>query len=112
MRLAIPVSGGRLAQHFGHCEAFALPDVDEVRKSVTRRETVTAPAHQPGVLPGWPAQQGVTVVIAGGMGRRAQDLFAAKGIRLALGPPADTPEALVEAYLADRLRAGPNPCDH
>jgi len=29
MRYAVPVSGGVVATHFGHCEHFALVDVDE-----------------------------------------------------------------------------------
>ncbi|NLF18973.1 MAG: ATPase, partial [Lentisphaerae bacterium] len=28
MRLAIPIADGRLSLHFGHCESFALIDVD------------------------------------------------------------------------------------
>ena len=29
MRYAVPVSGGMVLPHFGHCENFALIDVDE-----------------------------------------------------------------------------------
>ena len=34
MKYAVPVSGGVLSPHFGHCEQFALIDVDEERKVV------------------------------------------------------------------------------
>ena len=40
MRYAVPVSGGKLATHFGHCEQFALIDVDEVTRTVERKEIV------------------------------------------------------------------------
>lgn len=29
MKIAIPMAGGQLCMHFGHCEQFALVDVDE-----------------------------------------------------------------------------------
>ncbi len=40
MRYAVPVSGGVVATHFGHCEHFALVDVDEDRKEILRKELV------------------------------------------------------------------------
>jgi len=52
------------------------------------------------------------LVIAGGMGRRAQDLFARSGIEVIVGAPAAPPEELVRAYLAGELEAGENVCDH
>ncbi|MFC1958043.1 NifB/NifX family molybdenum-iron cluster-binding protein, partial [Chloroflexota bacterium] len=72
MRYGIPVSGGMLSPHFGHCEHFALIDVDEQTKKILKKEFVPAPEHEPGLLPAWLAEQGVSFVIAGGMGSRAQ----------------------------------------
>jgi ATP-binding protein involved in chromosome partitioning len=56
--------------------------------------------------------QGVEVVIAGGMGARAQRLFAQHQVKVVVGAAALEPEAAVKAYLEDRLPTGPNPCDH
>jgi ATP-binding protein involved in chromosome partitioning len=112
MKIAIPLAGGLLAQHFGHCEQFALIHVDPVRKTAASREDLNAPPHQPGLLPAWLAEQGATMIIAGGMGRRAQDLFADHGIEVFVGAPAATPDKLVAAYLAGTLRHGENACDH
>ena len=112
MRIAIPVAQGKLAMHFGHCEQFALIDVDEKSKVITRKEIVAAPAHQPGLLPRWLAERGVNMIIAGGMGGRALGLFAESGIKVAIGAPVDTPEELVAAYLQGTLKAGENVCDH
>ena len=50
MRIAIPLTGGRLAMHFGHCERFALVDVDGVRREIVGRQDVEAPPHEPGVV--------------------------------------------------------------
>ena len=112
MRIAIPTANGRLSTHFGHCEEFALLDMDTQKKCLLKTETVKAPAHEPGLLPQWLAERGVSVVIAGGMGRRAQDLFAEHKIKVVVGAPADTPENLVAAYLGGTLKAGENVCDH
>ena len=112
MRIAIPVANGQLAMHFGHCEEFAILDVDTEKRAVARKELIEAPEHQPGLLPRWLAERGVDIVIAGGMGRRAQALFAAENIRLAVGAPAGEPEALALAYVNGTLETGSNVCDH
>jgi ATP-binding protein involved in chromosome partitioning len=112
MRIAIPTANGRLAAHFGHCEAFALVDVDPQTKRVIAEELVEAPEHQPGLLPKWLHEQGATLIIAGGMGGRAQGLFAEHGIGVVVGAPAEEPAAVVEAYLAGTLESGSNICDH
>lgn len=112
MTIAIPLAGGRLAQHFGHCEAFALVDVDHQAGTVLGVETVAAPPHQPGLLPRWLAEQGAEIVIAGGMGVRAQELFLQQGIQVVVGAGADEPEAIARAYLAGALATGANLCDH
>ena len=112
MRYAIPVSAGVLSPHFGHCEQFALIDADENKKSILKKEMVTAPPHQPGLLPSWLAGQGVQVVIAGGMGSNAISLFQQNGINVLLGAPSNTPEKVVSDYLQGRLVTGDNRCDH
>jgi len=54
----------------------------------------------------------VNVIIAGGMGQRAQDLFVMQEIKVIVGAPSDEPEALVKKYLAGTLVTGGNVCDH
>jgi predicted Fe-Mo cluster-binding NifX family protein len=112
MRFAIPISNGRLCSHFGHCEKFAFIDTDTSARTITGRFEIDAPAHQPGFLPAWLAQHGVRVVIAGGMGSRAQGLFAGHGITTVIGAPADNPDDLVRHYLNGTLASGENICDH
>jgi len=112
MKYAIPVSGGLLSAHFGHCEQFALIDADEKNKSILRKELVAAPEHQPGLLPPWLARQGVQVVIAGGMGGSAISLFKQNGINVMLGAATADPEKIVIDYLNGNLVTGGNVCDH
>jgi len=52
------------------------------------------------------------MIIAGGMGQRAQGLFVEHGIQVIVGAPIDTPERLVGDFLAGTLQAGENVCDH
>ena len=112
MRYAVPVSGGVVSPHFGHCEHFALIDVDDERKEIIRKVLVPSPGHQPGLLPEWLAEQGVALVIAGGMGSRAQSLFQQNRIGVIVGALEIDPEKTVLNYLDGRLATGDNICDH
>jgi predicted Fe-Mo cluster-binding NifX family protein len=110
MKIAIPMADGRLCMHFGHCEQFALVEVDD--SGNPRVAYLTPPAHEPGVLPRWLHQQGADIIIAGGMGQRAQSLFSRNGIKVVVGAPAASAEDTVSAYLAGTLKTGANVCDH
>lgn len=112
MRIAIPIDNGLLCTHFGHCTEFALVDADEKTATVTASSSVTPPAHAPGVLPAWLKEQGVNVVIAGGMGGRAKLLFEQAGIEVVTGAPSQGAPELAVAYLNGTLEYGENACDH
>ncbi len=112
MTIAIPTAGGQLCPHFGHCEQFAFVTLDEAGKAIAAIDYRTPPPHEPGVLPAWLAEQGAEIIIAGGMGQRAQMLFAQNGISVLVGAPASSPETLVQAWLAETLETGQNLCDH
>jgi len=108
--IVVPVTGGKLAAHFGHCEQFAFMEIQDSK--IIGTEMRTPPAHEPGVIPQWLHEQGADVVIVGGMGERAQDLLREKGIEVVIGAPMDSPESLANQYLAKTLVAGANICDH
>jgi len=110
--IAVPVAEGRVAMHFGHCQEFALFDVDGKAQKVLNDRRLEPPGHQPGVLPQWLRDQGVNLVIAGGIGSRAQGIFASYGIEVIAGAPPEPPEAVVQSFLEGRLEAGQNICDH
>ncbi|MFO7607886.1 MAG: NifB/NifX family molybdenum-iron cluster-binding protein [Candidatus Krumholzibacteriia bacterium] len=112
MKIAIPLVNGQLALHFGHCEQFALVNVDRQACAITGREDVGSPPHEPGLLPRWLAERGASMIIAGGMGQRARDLFTQQGIEVIVGAPPVAPETLVGSYLDGTLRGGENLCDH
>ncbi len=112
MKYAIPVNGGVVSAHFGHCEQFALIDVDEIKKQILNTELVNSPGHEPGLLPQWLAEKGVSLVIAGGMGSRAQSLFQQNKIGVITGITETDPEKAVLSYLNNVLVSGANICDH
>ena len=112
MKVAIPLVQGKLSAHFGHCEEFALLEVDEQTKQIQEKVMHHPPQHEPGVLPQWLHQLGANIIIAGGMGWRAQQLFQENGITVIVGAAADEPEQIVTAYLKGTLQTGENLCDH
>ena len=112
MQIAIPTIGGKLSSHFGHCEEFVFFDADEESRAITEKQSKKPPEHEPGVLPRWLAKNGANVVIAGSMGRRAQDLFIEQGITVVAGAPDMDPRSLVESYLAGTLESGDGDCGH
>ncbi|HUT04574.1 MAG TPA: iron-sulfur cluster carrier protein MrpORP [bacterium] len=112
MRVAIPIVGGKLSPHFGHCEQFAIFGVDAANKQITGPETISSPAHEPGLLPKWLSEHEVNVIISGGMGSRAKRLFDEQNIDVIVGVSSDEPKALIEAYAAGVLTSGENICDH
>ncbi len=110
MKIAIPTAEGRLCLHFGHCQQFAIVEIAD--NKVGSVEMHTPPRHEPGVLPKWLGEMGVDVVVAGGMGQRAIQLFQAAGIQVVVGAPCETPEVLARAFADGTLDAGSNVCDH
>lgn len=113
MRIAVPVTDGKLAPHFGHCEGFVLFDVDPATRAVNAVQELKAPEHQPGLLPVWLMERGVTTVIAGAMGVRAQALFHGARIKVVVGAAQlKSAQQTVEGYLAGTLTLGTNGCDH
>ncbi|NOZ20147.1 MAG: ATPase [Planctomycetes bacterium] len=112
MKVAIPVLDGRLCLHFGQARRFALVEADPEKKEVQGVEVLDAPEHQPGVLPEWLASLGAELIIVGGMGGRAQELFAGYGIECIIGAPEEAPQKIVQDYLDGVLKTGGNVCDH
>lgn len=112
MKVAIPLAGERLSMHFGHCARFAVMDVDRDLRVIRGREDVDAPPHSPGLLPPWLAGHDVQLVLAGGMGGRAKNLFAQHGVEVITGVPEGTPEEIIGLWLEGTLVTGENICDH
>jgi len=102
---------GELAAHFGRCPHYTLASVDGT--TVKEVKAVTNPHfgnHQPGVMPEFIRSIGANVIIAGGMGPRAIDLFGEMGIEVVTGYAGRVGDIL-GAYLDGKI-SGSAPCAH
>ena len=112
VRIAIPITGTQLAEHFGHCERFALYDVETESKEILAVADMAAPEHQPGLLPPWLKERGVTHVIARGLGSRARSLFEELSVTVITGAQTQDASTLVRQYLDGELLTSENLCTH
>ena len=110
MKFAIPTLNNEITAHFGHCDKFAI--VETTDNVITNEEIVSPPVHQPGSYPKFLAEKGVDVIIAGGMGQKAQVLFTQNNIKVHLGVISGTAKKLVEDHINNQLKTGGNLCDH
>jgi len=109
--IAVPVDEkGILDSHFGHCKFFAILQVED--KNIVSEELLTPPPHEPGVLPRWLAEKGVTDVLAGGMGHKAIQIFNYNDINIFVGAPKLSANELVEGFLEESIKFSANYCDH
>jgi predicted Fe-Mo cluster-binding NifX family protein len=109
MKIAISTESGFVSAHFGRCPAYTLVEIEDGR--IIQRSEIPNPGHQPGFLPVYLSQKGVNVIIAGGMGPRAQGLFAEKNIQTIIGVQGKIDE-VIEKFLRQELESGQDLCDH
>ena len=100
MKVAVAVSENQVAQHFGFCELFRVYNV--VDGKVVGKEDVANPGHKPGFLPVFLKSKGVEVIIAGGMGGGAVDLFNENKIEVIVGITGDI-DKTISSYIAGEL---------
>ncbi|MFZ2055138.1 MAG: NifB/NifX family molybdenum-iron cluster-binding protein [Candidatus Aminicenantales bacterium] len=109
MKIAISTDSGFVSAHFGRCPTYTIVDIQDGR--VLARQEIPNPGHQPGFLPRYLSERGVGAIIAGGMGPRAQGLFAAANIQTLIGVQGPVDE-VIEKFLREELEAGEDLCDH
>ncbi|NPV52700.1 MAG: dinitrogenase iron-molybdenum cofactor [Firmicutes bacterium] len=109
MKLAIATDGAMVAAHFGRCPEYTI--VTLIEGKMDNKLVIPNPGHEPGFLPGYLAKLGVSCIIAGGMGPRAQGLFEERGIQTITGVSGMV-EDVIESYCAGNLRGGESLCDH
>lgn len=100
MKIALPCNETQIYGHFGHCESFMIYDVENGK--ITGEQNVPNPGHRPGFLPNFLADMGVNVIIAGGMGGGAVDIFNERNVEVVVGADGDTRQAVTD-YLNGKL---------
>lgn len=109
--IAIPVDkSGMLDAHFGHCKYFAIISTSD--NEIVSEEFVVPPPHEPGLLPNWLADKGVTEIIAGGMGQRAIQIFNQRGVNAFVGAPKALSIDIAKGFLDGSIQFQANYCDH
>jgi len=109
MKVAISTEGGYVSAHFGRCHSYTILEVQEGK--ILNREEIANPGHQPGFLPQYLGNMGVNCIIAGGMGHRAQELFAQNNIETIIGIQGKIDE-VIEKFLNQELEPGEDLCGH
>jgi len=107
LKIAVASDNGMVTQHFGHCESFMIFDVENGK--IVKSEAVVSPGHRPGFLPNFLHDLGVNVIISGGMGGGAIEIFNQKEIKVIIGA-SGVSEAAAEAYLRGNLTSTGSVC--
>lgn len=109
MKVAISTDQGYVSAHFGRCQSYTIVDIKEGH--VLRMGEIPNPGHQPGFLPKYLSEKGVNCIIAGGMGPRAQSLFAQENIETIIGVQGPVSE-VIEKFIMQELEVGDDLCGH
>jgi predicted Fe-Mo cluster-binding NifX family protein len=109
MKVAIATENEAVCQHFGHCPEYTIYTIEKNR--IRQKEIISNPGHRPNFLPGYLHEKGVDVIIAGGMGVKAQELFENAGIETVLGV-AGPVELIAGQYIEGALQQGASTCEH
>ncbi|HZJ76434.1 MAG TPA: NifB/NifX family molybdenum-iron cluster-binding protein [Oscillospiraceae bacterium] len=108
IKIAVASEKEMVTEHFGYCSNFNIFEVED--NQIVKSESVPNPGHKRGFLPVFLSDMGIEVIISGGMGGGAIDIFNSKGIEVIVGVSGDA-KAVVEAYLQGSLKSTGSICD-
>ena len=96
-----------ISGHFGRCPYYAILEVQEgkVKEPVKVIANPYFSSHgEPGQVPSFLKEQGIEVIIAGGMGPRAVQFFSQLAIKVVTGVSGKVKEA-VDSFLKGELKS-------
>lgn len=106
-KIAVASENEMVTEHFGHCLNFNIYEAEGGR--IVKSESIPNPGHRPGFLPNFLSDLGVSVIISGGMGGGAIDIFNERGIEVIVGASGSA-KAATEAYLQGSLKSTGSVC--
>ena len=110
MKIAVTYENGMVFQHFGHTQQFKIYDIQDSRVVSFKIVDTNGSGH--GALAGFLKEQGVDVLICGGIGGGAQNALTDAGIKFFGGVQGSADQAVV-AYVCGTLSYNPDAkCDH
>lgn len=107
MKIAIASVGKQVSEHFGHCENFHVYQIED--NQIKSADSLPNPGHKPGFLPKFLNGLNVNVVVSGGMGAGAKELFKEKGIEVITGASGNVEDVLTQ-YLQGTLKSTETVC--
>jgi|AntRauTorckE6833_2_1112554.scaffolds.fasta_scaffold00423_11 predicted Fe-Mo cluster-binding NifX family protein len=108
-RIAVPTNQGQVAQHFGRCPEYTILEVKDCE--IINTEVIENPGHKPNFLPNYLSDLNVDIVLAGGMGQKAFNLFQQNNIEVVTGASGLVKDS-VNAYLNNELDTDNELCNH
>lgn len=107
MKIAVACEKNIVSGHFGHCEGFGIYKVEN--KNILNKEFIQNPGHRPGYLPVFLKEHNVDIIISGGMGATAQQLFEQNNINVVVGASGSSDE-VVEKYINGEIKSTGSIC--
>lgn len=107
MKIAVASENNMVTEHFGHCEGFDIFEVEN--NEIVMSESIPNPGHRPGFLPNFLNDMGVNVIISGGMGGGAVEIFNDKNIEVITGARGSS-KAAANSYLRGELESTGSIC--
>ncbi len=108
MKIAIATDNKKVSGHFGHCEGFTMYEIEGDK--VLNEKFIENPGHRPGFLPRFLKEKDVDVIISGGMGGSAQNLFRERGIEVIVGAQGDCTN-IINAYMKGDIKSTGSICE-
>jgi predicted Fe-Mo cluster-binding NifX family protein len=109
MKLAVMLYGRRVSPRFGYSQRALIVEIDD--RGEVHRKTLGVKSYHPERIPEVLRDEGVALVIAGGINRQFQDLFRKHGIAVIWGIIGDAEDVLA-TYRAGQLVVGMGGCPH
>ena len=108
MKIAIAKDDNLVSEHFGHCQGFEIVQIE--KRKIVKRDFIPNPGHKPGFLPKYLSEHGINIIIAGGMGAKAQELFNMNNIEVIVGAKGKIDDVLND-YIAGNLKSTNSVCE-
>lgn len=107
MKIAIATDNNMVSRHFGHCEGFTIFTLEN--KKISKKEFIENPGHKKGFLPIFLNEHGINIIISGGMGQGAIEIFNNNNIEVITGTTGNL-EEIIQAYLEGELISSGSIC--
>ena len=107
MKTVISTDNGFVSAHFGRCPQYTIVEIENGQ--LKNKDIILNPGHEPGLIPRFLIQKGVDCIIAGGMGKRAVNLFNEMNIDTILGISGEI-DFVIKKHVAGTLEEGASFC--